>query len=732
MLSLVRRDKSAHLERNRQAHQQKWGMVPRWVSGDEVRVEGPVDRNGTCLPERAYLFSADEGWTPVHDCVHPMSEAVRWLEQAAGARPLPETVCVIGAGLGFVIEAIADRSDSRILVLEPDPALVPWFFERRDWRPLIDSGRLLVLAGPDYEGAAHAWRVFGSTTAAPLVLVHPVLGRARLEATRLAGTVIGRARKGAIANEEARRKFETPYLVNTLQNVRTIARSPSVDRLFGRHRSEPVVLAAAGPSLNRNLEELRPHRDRVVLVAVDTALKPLLAAGMAPDYVVALDPGESNARHLVDAVVPASTALVAEGSIAPRSFRPFGDNIYIFRVADHAPWSWLKVAGIERGLLRAWGSVVTSAFDLAVRMGGDPVVLVGADLSYTGGQLYCRGTTYEADWRDTAGADRSVEWVWKTVIEQRSVAARGVGHIEVPTSPYLLAFRDWLLEESQRPGMPRLVNATGAGILDGGGFIACTCSSQPLSGWLSSGEPTRDDTIPIRTPAVQAPADPCDAHLLRALMSSREPPSATVAPRLTPYMQRPRRERIASTRELCATRSSDIERWRETDNLDPSWERRAQVVARLIPPASRVLDLGAGLEALARHLPPDCTYTPADLIPRSPRTVVVDLNAGEFPEGRFDVVAAVGVLEYIHDVRGLLWRIRSDTSMLVMSYCACVGDGVHERLQRGWINDFSLDELFALCVQAGWQVTFAERLDALPAFDQWIVALRPAHDGRRE
>jgi hypothetical protein len=470
---------------------------------------------------------------------------------------------------------------------------------------------------------------------------------------------------------------------------------------------------------------LRPWRERVVLVAVDTALKPLLAAGMAPDFVVALDPSDANARHLRDVTVPGRTALVAEGSIAAASFAPFGDRVFVFRVADHAPWPWLKQCGLDRGLLRAWGSVATSAFDLAVRLGGDPVVLIGTDLAYTDGQLYCRGTTYEEDWRATAGVDRPIEWVWETVVTRRSIPAADIEGRNIPTTPYLIAFRDWLVEESRRPGMPRLVNATGAGILAGGGFTQAAFSSAPLRGWL------QESTLPslhhaVAPPSVRAlaPPDRFDSHLLSSHMTPLDPSPATAPPRHTPYMQRTRRERVALTKRLRVERASDIDRWGEAANLDPAWDRRSRAIARFIPPVTRVLDLGAGLETLAQHLPEGCTYTPADIVKRSDKTILVNLNRGEFPDGEFDVVVTAGVLEHVHDVRALLACAYERVPLLVASYCTRTTPDPQPRLERGWVNDFSLDELVGLCQKERWQVAAVERLDEAPAFDQWILALR--------
>jgi hypothetical protein len=684
---------------NLQAHQQKWGVAPRRVAAVPI---------------------PDSQWRQLHGD-EPARDAARWLESASGGGTLPHTVCVIGAGLGYIVETIAERSESRILVLEPEPALVPWFFERRDWRPLIEKGRLLVLAGPDFEGAQAAWRLFGDGSAEPLTLAHPVLARTRPDATRLAGRIIGSARQGARGNEDARKKFATPYLVNTLRNVPTVVHARSVDVLAGRYSGRPIVLAAAGPSLNRNIEELRPSRDAVVLIAVDTALKPLLAAGLAPDCVVALDPSDANARHLTGIEVPETTALVAEASIAPGSFAAFGDRVFIFRVAEHAPWPWLRKMGIDRGKLRAWGSVLTSAFDLALRMGGNPIVCIGTDLAYTGRQLYARGTTYEADWILTAGPERPVEWVWEHVIASRSIEAHDITGAPVPTAKGLVVFRDWLVDESKRAGMPRLVNATGAGILVGGTFEQRSfvdLGLQPPVAGLQA-------VAAGPAPEGQKPkaATTLDRHFLDVLMKPRDIPPVDGTPHVMPYRTVRRPKRIAHTLKLRTRKWTDLSRWSDSANLDPAWDRRAAIVGSFVPAGSDVLDLGAGLEALARHIPDDCRYTPADLVPRSERTVVVDVNLGEFPEGNYDVIAALGLFEYVHDVRTALATIHQRAPVLVTSYCVKTSDDPEIRLERGFVNEYTLNEFVDLCQSAGWKVSVADRIDVTPGFDQWVFAL---------
>jgi hypothetical protein len=735
---------SPFLARNVAAHIARWGIdLPCVATGRAVvttvpRPPGSIADPSTAWPPDATLSARVQATggalVKVHSDRDPMTETSRWLEDALPQFATAQSIAMVGAGLGYAIDWLERMTTASMLVLEPEPDLLPWLLARRDWTPLIDAGRLLLLPGPDYVAAPQAWGIFARThRSTPSTIVHPVIARARPSAAAAAGAAIATALHGAQANALARRRFEAPYLLNTLANVGTHMTAPGIASLAGVARGRSVVIAGAGPSLNANIEQLRPHRGDVVLVAADTALPPLVQADLPPDFVVAVDPGALNARHLTETPVPPHAVLVAECSVAPAALEPFGSRVVFFRVADHAPWRWLTRAGIDPGMLRAWGSVITSAFDLALHMEGETVILIGTDLAYTGGQPYCRGTRYEDDWTAAAATlGQAVEDVWANSLEARSAVARDITGAHVRTAPHLVAYRDWLVrasvDASAAPrSMPRrIVNATGAGILHGGAIELASLADTLL--------PTPRYVPPFVPPTPRParvdahPTDRADAHLLRVLMQTdRSSTPLPVAPgRRTPYMARPRNARARDTRQLRLSHGTDTARWEDADNLDVAWERRAAAAATLVPNGARVLDLGAGREALARHIPPDASYVPADVVRRSDRTVVVDVNAGEFPSGTFDVVATLGLLEYVHDLRALLTRVADASSTLVASYCVVTGGTRDPRLQRGWMNDLVLADLLDLFVETGWHVAWAERLDQLDDFDQWLFACRRA------
>jgi hypothetical protein len=232
----------------------------------------------------------------------------------------------------------------------------------------------------------------------------------------------------------------------------------------------PAIIAAAGPSLDNVLGELAAVADRGVVIAADTALRPLLTRGISPQFVVAVDPQPLNARHFHQLPDCPKTWLVSEGSIDPTVVQPFGNRTFWFRVSNHEPWSWYNEIGVDVGRVDVWGSVLTAAFQVAVLAGCDPIVLVGADLSFTGRHPYCRGTTYEFDWAHLAAEGQPIEQAWRPFLRvDDQIRVPDVRGAETMTTPSMQSFRDWLVGRVRRSGR-RVINATGAGIVLGEGI----------------------------------------------------------------------------------------------------------------------------------------------------------------------------------------------------------------------------------------------------------------------
>lgn len=396
-------------------------------------------------------------------------DAARWLDARLGDAPVPPLLVVLGLGDGALLDVLDARAPhTRVLALEPDAAQTARF-RSRDWTQWLRDGRLVYLVDPDYTGADEAWRLFPPTTDAPVVLTHPAIARnpgpEAVRAARVLKTIVF----GAQANATARQQFAPGYLLNSLRNAPALGAGRDVRDLTDVFAGRPAVIAAAGPSLDAVVPELRKVHERAVLIAVDTALRPLLNTGARPHLAVGLDPSALNARHFRALPPCPDTWLVSESALDAAAHRHFGERSFWFRVANHDPWPWYQELGLDVGLIEVWGSVVTAAFQVAVLAGCDPIVFVGTDLAYTDGRPYARRTTYEYEWarQVAAGADLAQLWqAWTKV--HAPVQAIDLNGRETRTSAPLLAFRDWLLARAARSGR-RIINATGAGMFFGGG-----------------------------------------------------------------------------------------------------------------------------------------------------------------------------------------------------------------------------------------------------------------------
>jgi tetratricopeptide (TPR) repeat protein len=168
---------------------------------------------------------------------------------------------------------------------------------------------------------------------------------------------------------------------------------------------------------------------------------------------------------------------------------------------------------------------------------------------------------------------------------------------------------------------------------------------------------------------------------------------------------------------------NNLTRWSDPGRLEGQWVARARAAAHFIPAGSRVLDLGCGAMSLERALPPGCQYLPCDLVRRDERTTLCDFNKLELPsKGDATLVTLLGVLEYVHEWKAFLRRLRECGLPVVLSYCPADLAGGLDRPALGWVNHASREELAAAFREAGFSVRASMPLDAY----QWLYRLCPA------
>ncbi|MDE2371901.1 MAG: DUF115 domain-containing protein [Burkholderiales bacterium] len=181
-----------------------------------------------------------------------------------------------------------------------------------------------------------------------------------------------------------------PLLASRLEENRPlIAADRDVAELFGSAAGREAWVVGTGPTLEGHLDELRRRGEpglvpAPLLIAVDTALRPLAAAGIQPDIAVSID-YRIEARHLL-APLARPCALVYAPVLEAALLRAWPGPRYC-AYGESAVYDAVR-GNPARATLHEGGSVIHPAVDLAVRMGCRRVRLLGVDFCFPGGRTH--------------------------------------------------------------------------------------------------------------------------------------------------------------------------------------------------------------------------------------------------------------------------------------------------------------------------------------------------------
>lgn len=271
-------------------------------------------------------------------------------------------------------------------------------------------------------------------------------------------------------------EFEERWVDNIFNNLPHIYTSGHAADLFGKFRGYPGIIVSAGPSLRRNAGILNSLRDRALILSVDTALKALEKKGVFPHLVMTLDAQKHSIKHFLG-VKNNSPALLADIVSYPAILRNYSGRKFISTTSKYYVNSrnesirettpvmdWLEKSIRPVGDVQSGGSVATSAFDLLMNLGCDPIILVGQDLAYTGREIHCSGTHHNDGWLQIINRFVNLDTINQRVIRKRKIkyveAFGGRGKI---ISDFVFdLYRSWFEDSAQKVSQ-EIINATEGG-----------------------------------------------------------------------------------------------------------------------------------------------------------------------------------------------------------------------------------------------------------------------------
>lgn len=383
---------------------------------------------------------------------------------------------VLGYGAGEHVAAVARRfgGTGGVVVFEPDVRLLRWLFERQDHTAWLGRGHVAIVTDPS-DSAAITGALRGIEPLVSLgvrLLPHgPSQPRLGESASRF-GDELTKVVRAIRTNVLTTLVQSETTLRNVLMNLGHYASGGGIGPLAGAGAGRPAVVVSAGPSLRRNLDLLASPavRERTIVIAAQTVLRPMLARNIRPDFVVALDHHEVSRRFYegLTAHDVAGVTLVVEPKANPAILDAFPGRI-LCSEDELAEMILGEPLRRRHGAITPGATVAHLAYHLARHLACDPVVLIGQDLGFTDGQYYATGAAIHDTWAGELSGFRTLEmFEWERIVRSRHRLHRTTDHAGRPIYTdeqmltYLVQF-ERIFEEAARRGLTT-IDATEGGV----------------------------------------------------------------------------------------------------------------------------------------------------------------------------------------------------------------------------------------------------------------------------
>jgi hypothetical protein len=302
-------------------------------------------------------------------------------------------IFVIGLGAGHHLEAVLARArpDACVCLIERRLPVLAAAMRIRPMVTALSDRRLRLFVGFSGDDLySELYRhALNMANAAPCLVQHPPTLRCDPAYYEEVGAkIIGVIRVGAV-EISTRVMAKNDFNLNWLENLPYTARYPGVIRLKGAFPGATAVVVSAGPSLDRSLEGLRLLQGRAIIIAVDTAVRTLLGAGVRPDLMVSVDFTPVNMKHFENVRLDGIPAVFVATTYPPCLRAHDGPKFMIDTLSPINAW-FASCLG-DGGQLPVGASTSHAAFSLAEYMGCATAILVGQDLAYTRGKTHADG-----------------------------------------------------------------------------------------------------------------------------------------------------------------------------------------------------------------------------------------------------------------------------------------------------------------------------------------------------
>ncbi|TXJ37981.1 motility associated factor glycosyltransferase family protein [Brachyspira aalborgi] len=375
-----------------------------------------------------------------------------------------DLVFIFGIGAGYLINAFK-KLNINIAVIEPSIKFFNLLIDNFKLDKILEDNITFFIGGDDIEDIEK----FISLTNTKKVKFFITRSYATLfneEALFYQSKVLSIVDK-KIININTISRFDKLWAYNIASNVAKISTHYGVNKFFYKYKNIPAIIVSAGPSLEKNIRKLKEIKNKALIIAVDTAMKPLFSRNISPHFIITIDPQKKNSKYFRNVNFKESV-LIAESSVDKEAIDSFNGAIYFINSIFPLAKYFMEELG-DRGDITTGGSVSTAAYDFAIRIGANPIIMVGLDLSFPNYQTHIKGSYHEENFfTEIYKLDSYDSRIYKVLIAGNLREEKNIYNEKVWTDSRFDMYKNWYEEQCEKNNKIKFYNATEGGIIING------------------------------------------------------------------------------------------------------------------------------------------------------------------------------------------------------------------------------------------------------------------------
>ncbi|MBA2369019.1 MAG: motility associated factor glycosyltransferase family protein [Candidatus Protochlamydia sp.] len=253
-------------------------------------------------------------------------------------------------------------------------------------------------------------------------------------------------------------EYGIAFFRNFYPNLLELPKAHLGNALFAKFENVPAIICGAGPSLNKNIEQLKGLNEKALIFAGSSALNALIPNGILPHFGVAIDPNQAQLPR-VKAAEPHKIPFFYRHRLFNEALKAIsGPRLYLTGTGGYEISDWFEQElKIEGKKLDEGHNVVNFCVEIAHALGCNPIIFAGVDLAFTNEQHYAEGVA--ADLKLTENDFRTEE-----DFESNALLKEDINGQPIHTLWKWVTEAEWIADFAKEHPEITFINATEGGL----------------------------------------------------------------------------------------------------------------------------------------------------------------------------------------------------------------------------------------------------------------------------